>query len=148
MWLAPALLLVIGILLIRAGFEQRQTLESGLLVTAKVRGVEIRNRADVTYGHIDLAVPDPKSGDSSDVRLPLPLSLLMGVQGERELDVRLMDQSDQPVVIETIARAQWRMSFIHASMCLVGALLLAWPVGAWNRYLRRRGDPSDLPPED
>lgn len=134
MWIAPAVLLVIGIFLIKAGLEQRRTLEQGDSATARVIDVEIRNRADVTYGHIDLRIPE-KAGDSTEVRLPLPLSLLMEIRNQATVRVKLLDKTDQPVVIERIARAQWRMSFIHASMCLIGSLLLAWGVLAWNRYL-------------
>jgi hypothetical protein len=134
MWVAPVLLAAIGVFLAKAGLNQKSTLESGEPATARVVDVEIRNRADVTYGHIDLRIPESAS-DSSDVRLPLPLSLLMGISSEETLDVRLVPDSDQPVMIEKIAHPQWRMSLIHASMCLVGALLLSWGVLAWNRYL-------------
>lgn len=127
-------LLVIGIFLIKAGLELKETLERGYSATARVTGVEIRNRADVTYGHIDLRVPD-EAGDSAQVRLPLPLSLLMGMEEQTEVRVKVLDRTDQPVVIAGIARAQWRMSFIQAAMCLLGALLLAWGVLAWNRHL-------------
>ena len=58
-WFSPALLLLIGILLIRAGFQQRATYESGTPATARVVDHEIRNRADVTYGHIDLMAYNP-----------------------------------------------------------------------------------------
>lgn len=147
MWLAPALLVVIAISLLLAGSDQRTTLESGEPAVARVIDTEVRNRADVTYGHIDLRVPST-SGDSTDVRLPLPLSLLLGVESEKTLDVRLLPDTDQPVVIERIARAQWRMSYIQASMSLLGALLLVWGVWAWNRYLAREGDPSEAIPTD
>jgi hypothetical protein len=141
MWLAPALLLVIGLWLIQAGIGQKHTLDSGVLLTADVVDINIRNRADVTYGHIDLDVPEP-SGDTVRVRLPLPLSLLMSIEGQPRVDIRLLEGSEQPIVIEAIARAQWKLSLINASMCLLGAMLLAWGVFAWNRYLRKSGDPG------
>ncbi|MFV1981210.1 MAG: hypothetical protein ACC655_08665, partial [Rhodothermia bacterium] len=68
MWLAPVLLVVISLALIRAGINQKKTFESGALVTARVVDVNIRNRADVTYGHIDLMVPNT-AGDSTFARL-------------------------------------------------------------------------------
>lgn len=134
LWLAPVLLVVITVSLIWAGFSLKNTLESGVVATARVVDVKIRNRADVTYGHIDLRVPNT-SGDSTDARLPLPLSLLMSLEGAPTVEVRLLDHTDQPIVIDRIARAQWRMSFINASMTLLGALLLVWGVWSWNRYL-------------
>lgn len=141
MWLAPLFLVVISLALIRSGFGLKETLESGALATARVVDVKIRNRADVTYGHIDLRVPNTV-GDSTDARLPLPLSLLMSIEEAPTVEVRLLQHTDQPVVIDRIARAQWRMSFINAAMTLLGALLLAWAVFAWNRYLEKEGDPS------
>ncbi len=136
LWLAPVLLVVIGLSLIRAGFSLKNTLESGTVVTARVVDVSIRNRADVTYGHIDLRVPDTR-GDSTDARLPLPLSLLMSLEGAPTVEVRSLEDTEQPIVIDRIARAQWHLSFINASMCLLGALLLAWGVWSWNRYLAK-----------
>lgn len=141
MWLAPVLLVVISIALVRAGFNQKNTLETGVLVTADVVDMSIRNRADVTYGHVDLRYPT-SAADSAEVRLPLPLSLLMSIEGEETVAVRLLEDAEQPVIIDSIAHAQWRMSFIHASMSLLGALLLVWGVFAWNRFLKKEGDPA------
>ena len=147
MWIAPGLLIVISLALTRAGFNQKKTLESGVSATAKVVDVNIRNRADVTYGHIDLRLPT-SAGDSTEARLPLPLSLLMSIEGEETVEVRLLENADQPVVIERIARAQWRMSFINASMTLLGAILLAWAIYAWNKFLKENGDPALHVPVD
>jgi hypothetical protein len=144
MWLAPVLLVVISIALVRAGLNQKTTQESGVLVTADVVDVNIRNRADVTYGHVDLRFPT-SAGDSTEVRLPLPLSLLMSIEGEETVAVRLLEDAEQPVLIDSIAHAQWRMSFIHASMSLLGAILLSWGIYAWNRFLKEEGDPGSGP---
>jgi len=141
MWVLPLILVVITLSLVRAGLNQRATLESGELVSARVVGKVIRNRADITYGHIDLMVAVPDS-DSLAVRLPLPLSLLMSIQDLEEVDVRLVSDAAQPVMIERIAHAQWRMSLIQAAMSFMLALLVGWGVFAWNRLLSREGDPG------
>lgn len=143
MWLGPALLVAISIALLRAGFDERTTLESGTLVTAEVVDVNIRNRADVTYGHIDLRVPTPE-GEVIERRLPLPLSLLIPLEDEKELAVWYQPASSTDVVIDFIARAQWKMALIHAGMSALGAILLAIGVFAWNRFLGREGDPADV----
>lgn len=141
LWVLPALLIVISASLIKAGLDERKTLEAGTLVTAQVVDVEIRNRADVTYGHIDLRIPVSET-ETIDRRLPLPLSLLTPLEGRDEVDVRLLRGSSTEVVIESIARAQWRMALIHAAMTALGAILLGIGVFAWNRYLGRHGDPG------
>jgi len=142
MWLLPALLVVISVALLRAGFAERETLAAGTAATAQVVDVEIRNRADVTYGHIDLRIPLSDS-EVLERRLPLPLSLLIPLQDRKEVRVRVLAGSDKDVVIEDIARAQWRMALIQSAMSLLGAILLIIAVGAWNRYLRREGDPAE-----
>ena len=141
LWLLPVLLAVISAALLKAGFDERRTLKSGTLVTAQVIDVEIRNRADVTYGHIDLRIPLSEA-EVIERRLPLPLSLLTPLEGRQEVEVRVLPGSGREVVIEFIARAQWRMAFIHAAMSALGAILLGIGVFAWNRYLRREGDPA------
>lgn len=141
MWLLPVLLVVISIALLSAGLDERETLGTGTLVTARVVDVEIRNRADVTYGHIDLLVPISET-ESIERRLPLPLSLLTPLEGRDEVDVRVLPGSSRDVVIEPIARAQWRMALIHSAMTLLGAILLGIAVFAWNRFLARQGDPG------
>jgi hypothetical protein len=141
LYVLPALLAVIALALVRAGLDERQTLERGSLYTAEVVDVEIRNRADVTYGHIDLSIP-LEDGETLERRLPLPLSLLTPLEGRQQVDVRVLPGSSTDVVIDFIARAQWRMALIHSAMTAVGAILLFIGVLAWNRYLAREGDPA------
>ena len=141
LWLLPVLLAVVSAALLKAGFAERRTLESGTLVTAQVIDVEIRNRADVTYGHIDLRIPISEN-EVIERRLPMPLSLLTPLEGRQEVEVRVLPGSSTDVVIDFIARAQWRMAFIHAAMTALGAILLGIGVFAWNRYLGREGDPA------
>lgn len=142
LWALPVLLVVVSISLFDAGLSERSTFERGRKATAQVVDVEIRNRADVTYGHIDLRIGTPDG--TIERRLPLPLSLLMSLQDRSEVAVRVLEGSSTDVVIEDIARAQWRMALIHAAMSGVGAILLIIAVGAWNRYLNRVGDPAAM----
>ena len=141
MWFLPILLGVISAALLKAGLDERETLESGTPATAQVVEVEIRNRADVTYGHIDLRIPLSET-EVIERRLPLPLSLLTPLEGRDEVEVRVLTGSSKDVVIEVIVRAQWRMAMIHAAMTALGAILLGIVVLAWNRLLRRQGDPA------
>ena len=141
LWLFPMLLFVISGFLFKAGFDQKTTLESGVLRSAKVLDVEVRNRADVTYGHIDLLIADEDGGEF-EKRLPLPLSLLTPLEERKELNVRVLQDAAQEVMIEEVAHAQWRMSLIHSSMTFLGGILLLLAVRAWNRYIDQEGDPA------
>ncbi|MGA7305027.1 MAG: DUF3592 domain-containing protein [Rhodothermales bacterium] len=142
MWALPALLCVISVALFRAGLAERQTLDAGTTMTAQVVHVEFRNRADVTYGDIDLRI---RMSDTEvlERRLPLPLSLLTPLRDRKEVTVRVLPGTSKDVVIEEIARAQWRMALIQSAMSALGAILLIIAVAAWNRYLNREGDPAE-----
>jgi hypothetical protein len=141
MWLAPLLLIVITVMLLRAGLAQKATLQQGELRTARVVEYVERSRAEITYGHLKLEVP-LEDGSLLQERLPLPLALLKRFEGEEEIDVLVRPGAEQPVIVEEVARAQWRLSIINAAMAAFGGLLLLWGVGSWNRYLRRKGDPG------
>lgn len=134
LWALPVLLLVISGTLLKAGLAQRTTLMSGTSMMAQVTDVELRNRADVTYGHMELRIVLPED-EVLETRLPLPLSLLTPIANRQEVRVRVLPGSAKEVVIEEIARAQWRMSLIQSAMSALMALLLAIGVGAWNRWL-------------
>ena len=141
MWLLPLLLAVIALALTRAGFEQRRTFEEGEPAVAQIVHVEVENRAEVTYGEIELQVP-LSDGAILARTLPLPLSLLNAIRDRETLDVRIRPGASQEIMIAEIARPQWRMSFLHAIMASVGMIGLVGGVGAWNRYLNRHGDPG------
>jgi len=141
LWALPVLLIVLALALTKAGFDQRRTLEEGIPTMGTISNVEIKSRSEITYGHLDVSVT-LDDGTQLTRTLPLPLSLLHKVREQTVLPVRVLPGSDQPILIEEIARAQWRMSFIHAGMAGVGVIMLIIGVGAWNRYLNREGDPG------
>ncbi len=147
LWLVPALLLFYSFYLVNAGLDQKSTLDDGYKTLAQVTQVDVDQRAEITYGEIDLAFSD-QSGLEIKETLPLPLSLLFMVRDEKELEVTYKADSSKPVVINKIARALWRMSLINAAICFVAGLLLIIPVFAWNRYLARHGDPGRVRSEE
>jgi hypothetical protein len=141
MWLLPALLIVLTVALVKAGFDQHTTYEQGIPAQGTVSNVVLESRAEVTFGQLDVAVT-LDDGTSLQETLPLPLSLLHKVKDQSVLPVRVLPGTSQPILIDEIARAQWRMSLINAVMAGIGAILLIIGVGAWNRYLRQEGDPG------
>lgn len=141
LWVLPLLLLAIGVSLVRSALEIRHTLVAGEAAIARVTAFEAESRAEITYGHVELAAR-LRDGTTLTEDVPLPLSLLYFIEGQDSVQVRILPSGSKRVVIEQVARAQWHMALIHAGMSLFGALLLAWGVGAWNRYLKRNGDPA------
>lgn len=147
MWALPLLLIAISVGLVFAALDIRSTLQEGEAVQARVIEYEAETRAEITYGHVEV---EATLADGRTLRedIPLPISLLYLVEGQDEIAVRVSPGSDKPIVIEPIARAQWRLSLINAAMSLFGAVLLIIGVGAWNRYLKRQGDPAAMPPRE
>jgi hypothetical protein len=141
LWFFPAVLLVLSIALVRDSRELARTFAEGEPARAEILDVHKRERADVTYGHVELRAV---LSDGTVVQrvLPLPLSLIPQIETRSEVDVHVLLDSDKTMVIDAIARPQRRMAAIQAFMSFVGMLLLSWAIFAWNRFLTRHGDPA------
>lgn len=146
LWAAPALLLLIAVLLVRAGGEQRRTAEVGTVVQARVVDLELRERSEITHGVATFRYAQA-AGDSVDRPVELPLAFLkeieLGLAQDSSLvvPIRVDDASDQ-IVLDAYSRTTWVMTYAFAAMSAIGALGLAWLVAGWNRFLAREGDPS------
>lgn len=140
LWIFPAILLFLTINQILVAVDVRETLTRGAPARAEVVDIHTTNRADVTYGYVQLRIPTAKG--MVERRLSMPLSLLYEIRGADSLDVRLLTDDDVDVVITAVARPQWRMAAINAAISFVGLMMLTAAVGAWNRYLKRKGDPA------
>ncbi len=144
LWLAPALLLLLSINQIKVAYDLHHTLAEGTPAIAEVLAYGKVDRADVTFAFARLRVPI----DDQHVierELPLPLSLIPQVEGRETVNVLVLPGAAQEVVIEAIARPQWRMAAINAAMSFGAFLIFFFGVLAWNRYLTRRGDPAVNP---
>lgn len=141
LWALPLLLFAIAAGLLWSAREIHSTATRGELALAEVVEFDARSRAEITYGHVRLKATLP-DGETREEDVPLPLSLLYFIEGKDSVAVRILQDSGRPMVVEEVARVQWRMSLIHAGMSVFGGLLLTIGVGAWNRYLKRHGDPG------
>lgn len=141
LWIFPAILLFLTINQIKVALDVRETLNRGVPRTAEVVEIYKTNRVDVTYGYVQLRVPT--DGGVIERRLSMSISLLPELAGKDSVEVRLLAGEDQEIVVTAVARTQWRMAAINSAMSFVGLILLTIGVGAWNRYLRREGDPAD-----
>lgn len=169
LWLAPLLLLVYGLFLLKAPLDLNRTLREGTPVTAHVLHVETSGRQDVTYDYVDLAYRLPGSAAVDTVRnLSLPHTVAPLLVGTDSLPIRVLPGAPQPVVVEQaivierfgvdeaeretrtipVVRTQINIAGLSAVVCLVSAVLLALGVWWWNRYLARHGDPADRTPDD
>lgn len=138
LWLAPLLLLFIGIYLSRAALEQRTTWQEGQPAQADVLEVEVSNRVDVTLDYVSLKVDMPDGSVLVKEKMSMPSTLMRRLEDARTLDVHVRPGSSQEVIIDKLMPAQWLITAGNAGMSLLGALLLSIGVFAWNRYLKRR----------
>ncbi len=155
MWLAPLLLLVGGLLLLRTPLQLARTLREGQHAVARVVHFQTTNRTEVSYDALTLRVP-VAGQDSLTAVVPVPHGIAPIVGEETELPVRVLPGAAYPVVIESavvptnqgpvsmnIGGTQVWIAGISSAMSLLGALLLSIIIFAWNRYLARHGDPGE-----
>ncbi len=142
LWVFPGLLLLLAANQATVTLELRETVRSGVLTKAEVVSLSTTDRADITMALVRLRVPEA-DGSHAEHALPLPITFARALAGSDSLDVFLAPGASQEVVIAEIGRAQWRLAGVNGGVALLGALLLSWGVSAWNRYLRKNGDPAD-----
>lgn len=146
MWILPLTLLLLSLNQVKVAYDLHRTLASGTPGQARIVELEISNRADVTLDYVVLAVAPDEGSPFTTGRLALPHSLAPQLKGLETVPVRVLSEGAQEVIIEPIARPQWRIAAINAVMSFVGFVLFAVGVAAWNRYLARRGDPAERDP--
>ncbi len=149
MWLAPLLLVLYGLYLLKAPFDYRRTLVDGMPLQAEIVELHTDNRVDVSFDYVSLAVTLPGGERLVQERMPLPHSLAPLLEGRETVPVRVLPGSPKPVVIVSdggavaLGRPLWRLSAISGVMCLFTALMFGIAIFQWNRYLARNGDPAD-----
>lgn len=143
LWLLPLLMFVISGALLQAGLGQKNAAEFGEVIDARIDSLDVRERAEVTHAAVHLTYTTPNG--TMVERRPVEMQLvfikqLEGREGET-IQIRVDEESGQ-IVREEHRRAQWILTMSFATMALMGGLGLVWMVGAWNRFLKREGDPA------
>lgn len=146
LWAFPLLCVAIAVHLFQAAFDIRQTLEAGERVEAEVLEIYTLERSEYTDGYMRLRYTPPGAEAPVERRVTLPLTLVKYMEGAEIVPVRVLPGGDVDVVLEDVARPQWRMALIHSSFAALMGLVLGALVFFWNRHLRRHGDPAALPP--
>lgn len=130
-WLLPFCLLALGLNQIWVSGGLSASATGGEVLRATVTEYESVDRADVTYGYVDLAFK-PSLGDSVFVdELVLPYTLIQALADVDTLTVRYDPAARQPVVIDEIVRSQSRMALIQGLMALGAALMFGWGIWRW-----------------
>ena len=142
LWIFPAILLFLTIDQVNVALDLRRTLAEGTSAEAEIVGIDRTDRADITMASARLRIP-LEGGDVLERELPMPITFIQELEGLKTVEVRLDAGADQEVVIAELGRAQWRLAAINSAMAFLALILVSIGVFAWNRYLKRKGDPAD-----
>jgi len=140
-WIVPVALVALGGHQAWTAVEIGRTMRLGEDATARVTRYERSDRKDVTQAELDLVI---ELGDGSTLErtnLALPYSIAHRVEAD-SLPVRVLRGAAQEVVLTDIAGTQRRIAWSNAAMSLVMGLIALSGVLAWNRFVRRGGEPS------
>lgn len=148
LWFVPAALIFLSINQFKVGLDLRSTYADGEEAIARVLEYERVDRADVTYGYVSLEVPLSDGSVITRNEMPLPYSLLHRLEGKDSLAVFVRPGAAQEIVIGLVANAQWKMAIIQSVIAFFAAVMAFVAVGAWNRYLARKGDPARVLPAE
>ena len=146
LWFFPVLLVALTIYQADVARDIRDTLRNGQPATARVTAFESSDRVDVTYDWVSLAVT-VNGRTIEHEKMSFPHTFAPLIEGKQEIEVLVQPGADQEIVISEVGRAHYRIAAINAAMSLFGALLIGIGLGAWQRLLRRKGDPAARTPE-
>jgi hypothetical protein len=142
LWIFPAILLVLTVNQVDVATDLHRTLTEGRPAVAEIFGYESSGRVDITYDFVNLRVRLEDGTVIEREQMSLPHVFAPELEGRQTVDVRVLPGADQPIVIEALGQAHWRIAATNAAMSAIGFILLSIAVFAWNRYLRRKGDPA------
>lgn len=152
LWIVPLILFLLGLNQAKVARDIRNTVLNGQTADAEVIAEQIENRTEITYDYVSLRVELPDGRVIEQDKMSLPHTVAEDVKtkldvqtGTPHIAVKVLPGSPQPLVIAYMGQTHWRIAAINAAMCFLGFLLLSFGVFAWNRYLRRRGDPALRP---
>ena len=134
-WIVPVILVGLGVHQGKVAVDLRTTLSEGLSATAAVTEYERVDRADVTYGYVNLEVPLPDGRTLSREKMSLPYSLIQEIEGRDSLQVHVLPDGSQTVVIDMVAETHWKIAAIQSGVSLVAALMAFAAVFGWNRNI-------------
>lgn len=136
-WGVPFILIFLAANQGLVAVQLRETWNQGLPAIAKVKEFDVTNRADVTYGYINLQVTLPDGQTINRQRMSLPQSLWSRVKGQDSLRVHVRPGASQEIVIDRLMPAHWLIAASQMGISLMGAILSGVLAYFWNRSLRR-----------
>ncbi|MCY3629461.1 MAG: DUF3592 domain-containing protein [Bacteroidota bacterium] len=136
-WGIPFILVCLAVNQGLVAVQLRETWNQGVPAIAKVKEFDVTNRADVTYGYINLQVTLLDGQTIDRQRMSLPQSLWSRVKGQDSLRVHVRPGASQEIVIDRLMPAHWLIAASQMGISLIGAILSGVLAYFWNRSLRR-----------
>ena len=138
LWVVPVLLVMLAFNQAFVAAELRATWKRGQPAMAKVLNFETTNRADVTYGYVDLKVELDDGRAITQNQMSLPQVMWSRVKDRDSLAVRVRPGAAQEIIIERLMPGHWLIAASQVGISFLGAVLFAAWAWVWNRQLRRK----------
>ena len=138
LWVLPVLLLGLAANQAKVAIDLKTTWEQGEPAIAEVLAFESKNRADVTYGYLNLRVGLESGQVLTQEKMSLPQVFWNHVEGRDSLAVRVLTDAAQPIVIDRLMPGHWLIAAAQVGISFLGAMLIGVGAWAWNVQLRRR----------
>ncbi len=119
-------------------WQLKTTWDQGISAVAEVGGFDTTNRADVTYGYIDLSVTLPDGQTIRREKMSLPQSLWSRVKDQDSLQVHVRPGKSQEIVIDRLMPAHWLIAASQMGISFLGAILSTVLAYFWNRSFSRQ----------
>lgn len=135
-WGVPLLLTVLAVNQGFVAWHLRNTWIHGIPAIAEVERFDATNRADITYGYIDLRVTLSEGKIIERQKMSLPQSLWHRVKEQDSMRVHVRPGNSQEIVIDRLMPAHWLIAASQMGISIIGAMLSGVLAYFWNKSLR------------
>ena len=142
LWIMPAGLVALAANQAKVAIDLKATWETGQPAVAEVLAFETRNRADVTYGYLDLRVELGNGKVLTQEKMSLPQVFWKRIDDADSLAVRVAPGEPQPVVVDLLMPGHWLIAAAQVGICFLGALMSIAGLWAWHRQMRLSPTPT------
>jgi hypothetical protein len=153
LWLAPILLALLAIYQGYVAWNVHRVLSQGLITTASISNNQIKRPPGLNHLKLTLEVNLP-NGQVMTKKMTLPEEEeyhLGGKDGLKDGTLKVQYLPDNPqdlILIDkdkngfSIAERQRNTSLINLATLVLFIGMIGIPIGLWNRYLTKNGDPA------
>ncbi len=131
LYLLPLLLMLLTLHQLYVAFTVQKEMRSGIEARGIIEEAEIKNMISQSHGRLTLRIELP-DGTTYKRHFTLPISMLVLLQDQHEIPVRVDPEDRQQVILVPLHRMQLRMALINAAIAAAGAVLALWALRKLN----------------